>query len=317
VRCAAFALLAILPFAVHAEPISFGLFGDMPYSKWERAQMPRLIEQMDSENLAFVVHGGDIKSGSSVCSDAAFSDILGVFQASAHPLIYVPGDNEWTDCHRKSNGRHDPLERLEKLRSLFFPDDFSLGQRRLRLERQSADPRYAAYRENVRWATGGVLFVGLNVPGSDNNYNGTGREPVPAREFVERSRANQAWLAQAFSDARGRGTRGLMIVIQANPDFEALQAGKPTQGYRDFLWQLREETQSFAGEVVLVHGDTHSHRIDQPLLEPRTGEPLKNFTRLETYGSPFPGWIRVTIDPAAPKLFRFEARPYREERPAQ
>lgn len=303
----------LLAFNAQAESISFGLFGDLPYSDWERAQLPKLIEEMDRDSLAFVVHDGDIKNGRSRCSDEVFRDILGVFQASAHPLIYVPGDNEWTDCHRKNNGAYDPLERLGKLRKLFFADEFSLGKRRLRLERQSADarnPQFVAYRENVRWLAGDVLFVGLNVPGNDNNYHGTGKEPVPAREFIERGRATANWLAQAFALAREKRLRGVMIVIQGNPEFEAMQSGKPSPGYRDFLLQLRDETQSFPGEVVLVHGDTHSHRVDQPLLDPKTGEPLKNFRRVETHGSPFLGWIKATVDTGNPGVFSFERRPY-------
>jgi hypothetical protein len=31
-------------------------------------------------------------------------------------------------------------------------------------------------------------------------------------------------------------------------------------------------------------------------------------TRLETYGSPFVGWVKVTVDPARPDLFSFEPR---------
>jgi hypothetical protein len=96
-----------------AQPIAIGLFGDTAYSARER------------ELLAFVIHDGDIKSGGSLCSDAVFMDILGVFQASRHPLIYVPGDNEWTDCHRQNNGPFDPLERLGKFCRL--PRERALG----------------------------------------------------------------------------------------------------------------------------------------------------------------------------------------------
>ena len=70
---------------------------------------------MEREELAFVVHDGDLKSGSSLCSDEVLRDMLDVFQASKTPLVYVPGDNEWTDCHRASNGGYDPLERLDNL----------------------------------------------------------------------------------------------------------------------------------------------------------------------------------------------------------
>jgi len=298
-------LLALLVLPVHAEPVVFGLFGDTPYSQWERDNLPDLIAEMDRENLAFVVHDGDIKNGSSVCSDEALQDILGVFQKSVTPLVYVPGDNEWTDCHRKSNGGYDPVERLGKLREWFFPNDLALGQRPLKLERQSSDPAFASYRENVRWETGGTLFVGMNVTGSDNNFSGTKRSGGPVAEFIDRGAANKTWLAQSFALARSKKLAGILVVIQANPGFHAANAGNPSAGYRDFLIQLREETLAFSGQVVLVHGDTHHHQINQPMEDPNTKETVKNFTRVETIGSPFFGWVRGTVDAANPRVFRF------------
>lgn len=310
------ALLALLSAGVaSAQPVSFGLFGDMPYSHWEREQLPDLLAEMDSEDLAFVVHDGDIKNGSSVCSDEVLRDILGVFQASKTPLVYVPGDNEWTDCHRNNNGGYDPLERLGKLRELFFASDSALGQRPMKLERQSRDPAFASYRENVRWAAGGALFVGLNLPGSENNYSGTTRSGGPVPEFVLRSAANRAWLAQAFAQARAKGLVGIMIVIQADPDFEDFSAGRPRPGYRDFLTQLREETLAFAGRVVLVHGDSHRQQINQPMLDPVSKKVISNFTRVETFGYPFFGWIKASVDAADPQVFRFSPRRWRAPSP--
>lgn len=291
-----------------AQRVSFGLFGDTPYNAWERRHLPELIAEMDREDLAFVIHDGDIKSGSDVCSDAAFLDVLGAFGKSMHPLVYVPGDNEWTDCHRRSNGSHDPLERLAKLRELFFVDAHALGQRKLVLERQSNDSAFAAYRENVRWEADGVLFVGLNLPGSSNNFHGAKGNVGPSSEYLARGKANHAWLAQAFAKARDRRLAGLLLVIQGNPGFHAANAGRPATGYADFLDQLRRETMAFAGQVVLVHGDTHQHRIDQPMEDPETGATIKNFTRVETFGSPSFGWIKASVDPANPTLFRFEPR---------
>ena len=307
--------LALCALPAAAQTVSFGLIGDMPYSAWERKNLPLLIAQMDGEDLAFVTHNGDIKGGGTVCSDAVFEDVLGVFQASHTPLIYVPGDNEWTDCHRRSNGRYDPQERLEKLRSLFFQGNNALGQRPLQLTRQSDDPAFARYRENVRWEAGGALFVGLNLPGSDNNFDGTTPHSGPVPEFVQRSAANRAWLAQAVATARHKNSAGLLVVVQANPQFDEANAGRPTPGYRDFLDQLREETQAFAGPVVLVHGDTHWHQINQPMLDPTTRRVVKNFTRVETFGYPFFGWIKATVDASDPQVFRFEARPWRSSAP--
>ena len=135
------------------------------------------------------------------------------------------------------------------------------------------------------------------------------------REFVQRSAANRAWLAQAFAEARTKHSAGVMVVIQADPQFDEANAGRPTPGYRDFLEQLRQETQAFAGQVVLVHGDTHGHQINHPLLDPATRQAVKNFTRVETYGYPFFGWIKATVDTTDPQVFRFEPRPWRSSAP--
>ena len=303
--------LTLLPGLASAQALSFGLFGDTPYSRWEREHLPDLIAEMDREPLAFVVHVGDIKNGSSVCSDEVLTDIRGVFQASRTPLVYVPGDNEWTDCHRKSNGGYDPLERLAKLRELFFVGDAALGQRTMALTRQSRDPAFASYRENVRWEAGGVLFVGLNVPGSENNYAGGKHRGDPGPEFIQRGAANRAWLAQAFALAGAKKMAGIMILIQGNPEFEDANKGKVHPGYEDFLNQLRAETQAFAGQVVLVHGDSHTHQINQPMRDAVSQQVVGNFTRVETFGYPFFGWIRASVDAADPQVFRFSPRLWR------
>jgi hypothetical protein len=309
---------ALMTAPASAQPVPFGLFGDTPYSAWERDNLPALITAMDQEELAFVVHDGDIKNGASECSDAVFNDILRLFQASKTPLIYVPGDNEWTDCHRNNNGSYDPMERLNKLRSLFFTGDSALGQRKLLLQRQSqaGAPAFASYRENVRWEAGGALFVGLNLPGSDNNFYGTQHKDKhkdkddPSPEFVARSAANRAWLAQAFAQARTHKLAGIMVVIQANPEFESINKGKRQPGYDAFVTQLREETQAFAGQVVLVHGDSHSHQINQPMRDPVSRDVVPNFTRVETLGFPFFGWVKATVDVRDPKVFQFAPRPW-------
>ena len=42
------------------------------------------------------------------------------FDRFTDPLVYTPGDNEWTDCHRANNGGYHPLERLAFDREVFF-----------------------------------------------------------------------------------------------------------------------------------------------------------------------------------------------------
>ena len=293
-----------------AQPLVFGLFGDAPYSAWERARLPALLAQMRDADARFAVHVGDFKSGSDLCSDTLFDDRLALFQASPLPLIYLPGDNDWTDCHRASNGAFDPLERLARLRQTFLASEQSLGSAPLPLLRQSTDPAFAAFRENVRWEAGGALFVGLHVTGSDNNLQGVPGQTAPVPEFVARSAANWAWLAQAFAHARARGLAGVLVAIQGNPGFEAWRAGRASPGYREFLDQLLQETRRFGRPVVLVHGDTHRQRIDQPMTDPASGQFQPNFTRVETFGWPFFGWVRGQVDAADPQVFRFVPQPW-------
>lgn len=104
------------------------LIGDTPYNDAQMQKFLRMQRQIDAARLAFIVHDGDFKSGSSVCDDETFVSRKELFDAFAHPFVFVPGDNEWTDCHRANNGGYDPLERLARLRTLFFADDYSLGR---------------------------------------------------------------------------------------------------------------------------------------------------------------------------------------------
>ncbi|MEY2633121.1 MAG: hypothetical protein RIR00_1775 [Pseudomonadota bacterium] len=291
------ALLA-LPGLATAESWQFAVIGDTPYSDYERQQLPLLLAALEQEPLQFVAHVGDIKKGSSRCDDAVFADIQQLFNRQRHPFVFIPGDNEWTDCRRVSNGSFEPLERLGKLRSLFWTDDYSLGQTRLRLERQPD------YPEHSRFRIGPALFLTLNIPGPDNNYGLDGRG-----EFQQRNPALLRWISEGFAAARRDKLRGLVLLLQADPDFTRIGLQLSSPGFRELIALLRRETASFPGEVVFIHGDTHWMRIDQPLSDDNR-KPLPNFTRVETYGSPFMGWIRGQIDSDNPKLFRFEANPW-------
>lgn len=315
-RAASLMLLWALlgPAAAQIAPgsFSFGVLGDMPYSRAERQLAPGIVREMGDHALAFAIHLGDIKSGSEPCSEEILLWSRRWLDSSRHPLVYIPGDNEWTDCHRRSSGGRDPEERLRRLRQIFYPDELSLGQRALRLTRQSEDPRFRDYRENVRWQHAIVLFIGLNVSGSNNNF---GRSAASDEEHRRRNRANIAWLTQSFELATRRLMRAVVVVIHGNPLFELPETEKARRGFNEFLRHLHAETVAFGKPVLLVHGDTHRYRVDQPMMNRSTGRPLPTFTRLETMGSPFLGWVKVTVDTARPELFVFE--PYRYHPPAR
>jgi hypothetical protein len=306
-RRAALLLASLVSFAAgcasFAQPgpgaIAFALIGDAPYNAVEVPQVDRLIDEMNAQDLAFVIHVGDITSGHGPCSDEWFEARKRQFQRSKHPFVIVPGDNDWVDCHR--SGR-EPLERLARFRRIFESGDRSLGARTIRLERQSSDPRFAEYREHMRWVTGGVLFVGLNVQGSNNNL---GRNAEMDREYERRMAAVFDWLDEAVKTVEQRHLRGLVVFAQADPDFElrARRAPGVPDGFESFRNVLRTHALWLKKPVLFVHGDKHMYVYDQPLADPATGKTVPDFSRVEVFGSPLVRWVKAWIDPSAPGLF--------------
>ncbi len=273
------------------------LIGDLPYTPQEETQFPNLIADINRSKAAFVIHDGDIKGGGAPCTNELLLNRRTLYQTFRLPFVLVPGDNEWTDCHRTGS---DPIEQLNQVRKVFFGTEFSLGQTVLKLDRQSSDPKFAAYRENVRWTYGPVLFVGLHIVGSNNNL---GRTPEMDKEFQSRNKANLAWLQSSFAIAKAKNLSGIMLVIQANPGFDL--PPEKRIGFNTFLEALRPEVTQFGKPVVLVHGDSHYFRLDKPLMDARDRR-VMNFTRVETFGTPDVHWVKAIIDPSDPNLFRFE-----------
>jgi hypothetical protein len=299
------------------------LWGDMPYGEAEAPKIAPLIADINAAKVAFTIFDGDIKSGSTLCTDDVYTRAGLTFDQLVRPMVYVPGDNEWTDCHRINNGGYNNLERLAHIRQTMFNTPYSFGQKKIRPIHQGAPG--AAYAENVRWMHKGVMFVGLNVPGSNNNLVKPGEClssksvrtqadcDADTAEYQARDAANLSFLATAFDEARAQQAAGVMVVIQADPGFDLPETEDVNEqnlpgheGYAQFLTTLAAQTQNFNGEVVLVHGDTHFFKLDKPLFnQPNL---LKNFTRLETFGSPNVHWVEVTVDAGSRDVFTFRPR---------
>jgi len=278
--------------AADSADFTFAAFGDTPYTRDEEARFPDLIAEMNREKLAFVVHIGDFKNAIDACTDAVYEQRRQWFDLSHHPFVFTPGDNEWIDCGRAFADRRDPLERLQKLREVFSSGTESLGQRPIRLERQSRD-----YPEHARWEHEGVLFVTLNAPGPDNNSR-------MAEEHARRGNAIEEWITQSFALARSRGARAVVFFMQGNP---WAAAGQPRRGFARMLGTLASATRAFKGEVLLVHGDTHFYRVDQPWRD-AAGGAIANFTRVEVFGYPVMNWVRIRVSEEAGRI-RFTATP--------
>jgi hypothetical protein len=285
---------------------AFGVFGDGPYHVWEAGRFRRVIKEVDRADLQWFLYVGDIFWYP--CSDQHYMSGLARMNAIRHPVVYTPGDNEWADCHEGIAGRYRPLERLARLRQLFFADpQRSLGARTMPLASQSENPAFAEFVENARWVRGVFVFATLHMVGSHNaGKRIPGRGPADDAEVARRTEAALAWMDEAFALAHSEGLSGVVLVMHGSPIPERIP--RVREGYGAFIDRLEDLTKAFAGQVLLIHGDTHEQRADHPLRDRETGETLWNFTRLETYGSPDIGWVRVVVDSVAGRIVAYEPR---------
>lgn len=279
---------------------TFGVIGDIPYGEAEIAKFPARIQDINADSaLKFVTHVGDIKNGSSVCSDEYFQNIRAQFDTFEHPLVFTPGDNEWVDCHRTNNGAYNPLERLDKLREVFFDEPGKTLGATMPVKTQ-AD---LGLPENVRFTQNRVAFSVLNIQGSNNSlqpWTGLGETTAKPEQLAEVEHRTDAVLAQirtTFADAERRNDRAVVLMTQADmfdPSLLAAAAASPDtmSGFREIVQAIVEETNSFDAPVYLINGDSHVFAENRPLAE---GSPW-----LDIYGQPAADDLqRITVDGSA------------------
>lgn len=312
------------------QPLKIGLWGDQFYADDPvRREMlaTQTIDSMNSHHLDFTLYAGDTKNGHSVCTDSAIGqDVVSRFNSLNMPTLYTLGDNEWTDCHRTNNGSYDPLERLSYLRMVFFNKDTAQGPHPFKVNRQGALGQ--EYSENSRFVRDNVEFVAVNVPGSNNNLVATQSEctkksnrtqadcDAATAEYRARNAADLQWMKDSFAEARKSHYAGVVILIQADiyAPFNLADGGYQdnflpqldgNNGYTDFFNTLVDETHNFAGQVLLIHGDSHYYRIDKAMYE-ADGTLTRNFSRVEVFGNTDNSWIEMTVDPGSANVFSFK-----------
>ena len=289
-----------------AQGFQFVALGDLPYGAPATSYAPyrSLIAQINSERPAFSIHVGDFKSGSSPCSNEEFQAQLEHFSLFEKALVYTPGDNEWTDCHRANNGAHDPLERLSKLRQMFFQGGQSLGQQPLALTRQpSVHAPHAAYVENAMWVHEGVVFVSLHIVGSNNNFEA--REPQAVQEFFSRDAANVAWIEHAFTQAKALQAKAVVFAFQADV-FESKSRWEDFPAHSGFRRSVGETLLPLAAQsnvpVLVIHGDSHEFKFDQAFQWQK--KPMSSVYRLVVPGAQDVRAVMVSVDTTRPSVFQ-------------
>ena len=285
-----------------AEAFEFVALGDMPYKlPGDYARFDRLIAAINKIKPAFSIHVGDTKAGNTPCSDEALKKVKDQFMTFAGAVVYTPGDNEWTDCHRKKAGGWDPLERLAFVRKLHFSEAKSLGANPMKLTRQSDVSGHKQMVENARWVHGGILFATINVVGSNNGFE---RNEKSVKEYFGRNEANLAWIKETFAIAKRDNRDAVVFAFQANPRFGERHRGN--SGFRDTLKAFVKGAKAFAKTVLLVQGDSHKFIVEQPLkTKLHKGERLLNVYRLQVMGKGEIQAVRVGVHPGDPVTFSF------------
>lgn len=292
-------LVAGSPLLKAQEKFSFFVIGDMPYNNpHDLERFPQVVKAINAEKPTFTVHVGDIKSGQSPCTDEHFEAIKKVFDQFDGPLIYTPGDNEWTDCGRPACGGYDPEERLTKLRALFYPDGKSLGRKPVSLISQRSTPGFEKFVENVRWRKGRVSFTTLHVVGTNNNLK-AGEEDNA--EFYEREKANLFWVEETFRLAKAADDCAVVIFLHASM-FHVEPS--PVNGFESLLNKLKAEVKAFQKPVLLIYGDLHRLLISKPLKD-ADNKLLPNFTALMVFGAPDMHAVKIDVDTRSKAVFSF------------
>lgn len=307
----------LMPAAAEAGSSTVAFFGDTPYGASQIANFPKDIDDLNADrDVDRVVHVGDIKNGSSQCTDAYFAQIRAQFDRLADPLVYTPGDNEWTDCHRPNNGAYDPLERLARIRAVFFDRPGRTLGKQVPIVSQDA----LGLPENVLWSSHQVVLSALHSVGSnDSLLPWTGKTtPTPAQqaEYDARLTGNLAWLDATFARARQTNARAVVVAMQADLwDTFAVAAGQ-VSGYVPLVEAIARHARAFGKPVLLVQGDSHNYLQDTPLASVHPAYPnavtAPNVTRIVVQGSTTVPreWLKLSLHSNGPAPLTWESVPF-------
>ena len=220
-----------------------------------------------------------------------------MFNAFKAPVVYVPGDNEWTDCHRINNGGYDNLERLDHLRKRHVRQARELRRgdhdaARTRANPARSSPRTSASSMAGSSSSGSTSPAATTIKVHDDQEctSKSARTPTQCAadntEYAERDAANVAWMQEAFELARSGKAPGIVLVFQADPGFDLPETEDVNERKAPGLRRLHQfpgqvggrDQGRIAGQVLIVHGDTHYFKVDKPLIDKARPDPEHHAT---------------------------------------
>jgi hypothetical protein len=289
------------------------------YNFWTAFQEPVVYTPGDNEWMD--CHKKKQSGGS---YNAATDSIVFIKDINGNPVNYASGN---------------PIKNLDLIRSIFFAvpghtlgtDMEVLSQAQTSNHSDSNDKfdsdvhteaveSDAKFVENVIWEKADTLFVAVNIPGGSNNgadnwYGTPTMTNEQAQEITERTEAALHWIDVAFKQAAHKHSKAIVIQVQA--DMWDLDGNVPSHisNYKPYIDSIASHSKVFNKPVLLVNGDSHVYRSDNPLVQNAPcateagacsndsyssqphGYNVPNFHRITVHGSTFPmEWLKLSIN---------------------
>jgi hypothetical protein len=281
------------------------------FNEADEAALQESIAALGSKDYAFIVANG-IKSASEPCDDKLYTQRRRMLDAAPDPVIVTPAGEDWVAC-RNARGKPNAIERLNRLRELFYPDNRSLGRQDLELNRLSETAKFRGFAEYAHWQVGKVLFATINLPAPNNNYRAdAGRNS----EFEDRAVANREWLARLLRMARLKKLDAVVLFSDADiytqPPGRRLRdlfAARARDGFQDVRRQLEKGMQQFAGRVLLVDNQRAPAGPDAPAHTPHTAIEWRGrlgHVSVADLTDKEASWVVLRVEPEAETIFVLE-----------
>jgi len=277
-----------------AREFQFSVIGHPLQHGRDEAALKRAIADASQSDSAFIVATG-IKAANEPCSDKLYTQRHALLNESAQPMIVSLAGSDWSACIN-SSGRSNAIERLNRLRELFYVDGESLGARHLSVTRLSSNAKFRSYAENAHWEYGKVLFATINLPANNNHFRA---EAGRNSEFEDRLVANRAWLHRLFTLAERQKMQGIVLFSDGDPGvtveegFSLLPSFRTRQdGFAEVRKQIRTLAEKYKGKVLLIDAQRGA-----------TGEAAIQWRDNVGHLNMAADWAEVRVTPGATALF--------------
>ena len=252
--------------------LHFYVMGDVPYREAERIRFPLQISSLDVRP-DFLVHVGDMKKHSTLCTPENYKEMADMLKAHSRPTFVVLGDNDWFECEHRIASYNLWQKHLSKMERNWPTSGFQVEHQENRTE-------------NFAFVHNHVLVMGLHVVHASFNV-----EPM-LYDIVE----DTVSFFQSYFDLMTSDEIQAVVIFghafPFHPKFKAFQS-------------VLMEAVVFATDTsfLYIQGDDHVFQVDNPLESPN------NFLRVVVDRGGIADPLEVVVDTSSPYPFKLKRRP--------